>query len=69
MAARTQRRDEQRRRASRCDDQCGSGVTQRVVQLVYTQGYKKLDKDRFRQGLGGVIEAYEEVAQRIGVPL
>ena len=30
---------------------------------------KKMDKDRFRQGLGGVIEAYEEVAQRIGVPL
>ncbi len=30
---------------------------------------KKLDKDRFRQGLGGVIEAYEEVAQRLGVAL
>lgn len=30
---------------------------------------KKLDKDRFRQGLGGVVEAYEEVAARIGVPL
>lgn len=30
---------------------------------------KKLDKDRFRQSLGDVIEAYEEVAQRIGVPL
>ena len=30
---------------------------------------KKLDKDRFRQGLGGVIEAYEEVALRIGVTL
>ncbi len=30
---------------------------------------KKLDKDRFRQGLGGVIEAYEEVARRIGVPI
>ncbi|MDQ7072889.1 MAG: phosphoribosylaminoimidazolesuccinocarboxamide synthase [Gammaproteobacteria bacterium] len=30
---------------------------------------KKLDKDRFRQGLGGVIEAYEEVARRIGVEL
>ncbi|WP_392553351.1 phosphoribosylaminoimidazolesuccinocarboxamide synthase [Orbus wheelerorum] len=30
---------------------------------------KKMDKDRFRQGLGGVIEAYEEVAHRIGVPL
>jgi phosphoribosylaminoimidazole-succinocarboxamide synthase len=29
----------------------------------------KLDKDRFRQGLGGVIEAYEEVARRIGAPL
>lgn len=30
---------------------------------------KKLDKDRFRQGLGDVIEAYEEVASRIGVDL
>ncbi|MCU0936281.1 MAG: phosphoribosylaminoimidazolesuccinocarboxamide synthase [Gammaproteobacteria bacterium] len=30
---------------------------------------KKLDKDRFRQGLGGVIEAYEEVAARLGIPL
>lgn len=29
----------------------------------------KLDKDRFRQGLGGVVEAYEEVAQRLGVLL
>ncbi|MBD3671716.1 MAG: phosphoribosylaminoimidazolesuccinocarboxamide synthase [Gammaproteobacteria bacterium] len=28
---------------------------------------EKLDKDRFRQGLGGVVEAYEEVARRIGV--
>ena len=27
---------------------------------------KKMDKDRFRQGLGGVIEAYKEVAARIG---
>lgn len=33
------------------------------------QTKKKLDKDRFRQGLGGVIEAYEEVAKRIGVDL
>lgn len=33
------------------------------------QTLKKMDKDRFRQGLGGVIEAYEEVAKRIGVPL
>ncbi|MCM2130120.1 phosphoribosylaminoimidazolesuccinocarboxamide synthase [Larsenimonas rhizosphaerae] len=28
---------------------------------------EKLDKDRFRQGLGGVIEAYEEVGRRIGI--
>ena len=26
---------------------------------------KKMDKDRFRQGLGGLIEAYEEVLNRI----
>lgn len=30
---------------------------------------KKLDKDRFRQGLGDVVEAYEEVAARIGIDL
>ncbi|MFB6422067.1 MAG: phosphoribosylaminoimidazolesuccinocarboxamide synthase [Candidatus Malihini olakiniferum] len=30
---------------------------------------KKMDKDRFRQRLGGLIEAYEEVAHRIGVKL
>ena len=30
---------------------------------------KKLDKDRFRRGLGGVVEAYEEVAQRLGMDL
>ncbi|WP_285315698.1 phosphoribosylaminoimidazolesuccinocarboxamide synthase [Providencia rettgeri] len=29
----------------------------------------KMDKDRFRQSLGGLIEAYEEVARRIGVQL
>lgn len=29
----------------------------------------KLDKDRFRQGLGGVVEAYEEVAGRLGIEL
>jgi len=28
---------------------------------------KKLDKDRFRQGLGGVTDAYMEVGHRIGV--
>ncbi|MDR9436032.1 MAG: phosphoribosylaminoimidazolesuccinocarboxamide synthase [Thiohalophilus sp.] len=29
----------------------------------------KLDKDRFRQGLGGVVEAYEQVANRLGIVL
>jgi len=33
------------------------------------QTRKKLDKDRFRQGLGGVVEAYEEVAGRLGITL
>lgn len=28
---------------------------------------EKLDKDRFRKGLGGVVEAYEQVAQRLGL--
>jgi phosphoribosylaminoimidazole-succinocarboxamide synthase len=27
----------------------------------------KMDKDRFRQGLGSVIETYEEVGKRIGI--
>lgn len=30
---------------------------------------EKMDKDRFRQSLGGVIEAYEAVARRTGVEL
>ena len=30
---------------------------------------EKLDKDRFRQGLGSVVESYEEVARRIGIEL
>lgn len=30
---------------------------------------KKLDKDRFRQGLGSVVESYIEVASRIGLVL
>ncbi|PTB94353.1 phosphoribosylaminoimidazolesuccinocarboxamide synthase [Marinobacter sp. B9-2] len=28
---------------------------------------KKMDKDRFRQGLGEVIETYEEVGRRLGI--
>ncbi len=33
------------------------------------QTKKVLDKDRFRKSMGGVIEAYEEVAYRLGVKL
>jgi len=28
---------------------------------------KKLDKDRFRKGLGNLVEAYQEVARRLGI--
>ena len=28
---------------------------------------KKMDKDRFREKLGGVLEAYCEVAERLGI--
>ena len=28
---------------------------------------KKLDKDRFRKDLGNVIQAYQEVAGRLGI--
>ena len=27
---------------------------------------EKLDKDRFRRDMGGVVEAYQEVARRLG---
>jgi phosphoribosylaminoimidazole-succinocarboxamide synthase len=30
---------------------------------------ERLDKDRFRRDMGGVVEAYEEVARRLRVPL
>ncbi|MFT8210611.1 MAG: phosphoribosylaminoimidazolesuccinocarboxamide synthase [Symbiopectobacterium sp.] len=33
------------------------------------QTLNKMDKDRFRQSLGGLIEAYEAVAHRLGVKL
>ena len=28
---------------------------------------EKLDKDRFRRDMGGIIEAYQEVARRLGI--
>jgi len=30
---------------------------------------EKLDKDRFRKGLGGVVESYQEVARRLGMDI
>jgi phosphoribosylaminoimidazole-succinocarboxamide synthase len=32
-----------------------------------TQTNEKLDKDRFRRDLGGLVEAYQEVARRLGI--
>ena len=29
--------------------------------------WKKLDKDRFRKDLGNIIQAYQEVARRLGI--
>ncbi len=32
------------------------------------KSHEKLDKDRFRHDLGGVIQAYQEVAKRLNIP-
>lgn len=47
----------------------GDEFSQTVAVLWDKETRKKLDKDRFRQGLGGVVEAYIEVAERIGLKL
>lgn len=47
----------------------GDEFTPDGCRLWDTDTRKKLDKDRFRHGLGGVVEAYEEVAMRLGVDL
>jgi len=47
----------------------GDEFTPDGCRLWDVQTRKKMDKDRFRQGLGGVIEAYEEVAHRLGVDI
>ena len=38
-----------------------------TCRLWGTKDEKKLDKDRFRKGLGGLVEAYTEVAKRLGI--
>jgi phosphoribosylaminoimidazole-succinocarboxamide synthase len=55
----------------RCANQVmlGDEFTPDGCRLWDAQTRKKLDKDRFRQGLGSVVEAYEEVARRLGVDM
>ena len=38
-----------------------------TCRLWDTKTEKKLDKDRFRKDLGNIIEAYQEVARRLGI--
>jgi len=38
-----------------------------TCRLWDTASEKKLDKDRFRKDLGNIIEAYQEVARRLGI--
>ena len=33
------------------------------------QNNEKMDKDRFRHGLGGLVEAYQEIANRLGIKI
>ena len=47
----------------------GDEFTPDGCRLWDAQTRKKLDKDRFRQGLGSVVESYIEVAKRIGLDL
>ncbi|SCZ54800.1 phosphoribosylaminoimidazolesuccinocarboxamide synthase [Thiohalomonas denitrificans] len=47
----------------------GDEFTPDGCRLWDAQTRDKLDKDRFRQGIGGVVEAYEAVARRLGVSL
>ncbi len=47
----------------------GDEFTPDGCRLWDVQTRQKMDKDRFRQGLGSVVEAYEEVALRLGVKL
>jgi phosphoribosylaminoimidazole-succinocarboxamide synthase len=47
----------------------GDEFTPDGCRLWDSETKKKLDKDRFRQGLGSVVESYIEVASRIGLSL
>lgn len=47
----------------------GDEMTPDGCRLWDVETRRKLDKDRFRRDLGGVVEAYEEVARRLGVAI
>jgi len=55
----------------RCDGKIilGDEFTPDGCRIWDAKTRQKLDKDRFRKDLGGVIEAYEEVARRLNVEL
>ena len=38
-----------------------------VANYTEIKNDRKLDKDRFRKDLGNIIEAYQEVARRLGI--
>ena len=37
------------------------------TETVLPPDLDKLDKDRFRRDMGGLVEAYQEVARRLGI--
>lgn len=45
----------------------GDEVTPDGCRVWDEQSREKLDKDRFRQDLGAVVESYEQIGQRLGV--
>ena len=42
-------------------------ITPDGCRLWDTETLAKMDKDRFRQGLGDVVESYHQVADRLGM--
>ena len=50
-------------------DPQGKVVSQTLKNMGYNNvvSEKKLDKDRFRKDLGNIIQAYQEVARRLGI--
>ena len=44
-------------------------ITPNTCRLWDVISKKKLDKDRFRKDLGNIIQAYQEVAERLGITM